>query len=338
MAESSNLPKSEKIYYSSNKYWNNYAPVIKELNIRVSGEENTNFIKHFKKLMNGRKFKKALFINCGNGWVEREFYKNNLFDEAVGVDIFEPLLEEAREKAKDMPIRYYKVDINAALFPEDNYDLVVNHAACHHITYLDKVLRKINKILTVDGYFLNYDYVGPHRNQYPFIQWYKTWELNRKLPKNMRQVLAYAYLPEMLHSDPSEAVHSELIINTTKRYFNFIVHKHLGGALAYPILTFNNNLDNIDQEQLSYWIKFVLDKDMKFTERTGISLFDYYICTPNKEILSNEKLLSIFTKEEEKREELARQNGGKYYNSTIVYKMNYMVPTLQKIKDIILRA
>jgi len=62
-----------------------------------------------------------------------------LIKEAVGVDYSENLIVDARNKAAELPLRYYVIDTNTAVFPETGYDLVVNHAAAHHIAYINKV-------------------------------------------------------------------------------------------------------------------------------------------------------------------------------------------------------
>src|SRR4029078_2762564 len=136
------------------------------------------------------------------------------FQEVVGVDYLQPLIDEAQKEAdaQKLPFRYYQMDINTVAFPESGFDLVVNHAGCHHIAYLDRVLRAVNNIMTDDGYFINYDYVGPHRNQYSFHQWNEIILLNRSLPEELQNELAYPHLPTMLATDPTEAIHSELIL------------------------------------------------------------------------------------------------------------------------------
>ena len=42
---------------------------------------------------------RALILNCGNGWVEREMVSANVMAEAVGIDYSEALLDEARQAA-----------------------------------------------------------------------------------------------------------------------------------------------------------------------------------------------------------------------------------------------
>lgn len=323
------------VYYQGH-YWNDYEFVYRTMNKRISGSEDMNWYQYFISNHAGRTFKKALFINCGNGWVEREMYRTGLFKEAVGIDYLQQLVDEAQAKAaqEKLPIRYYQLDINTGLIPEGDFDLVVNHAGCHHIAFLNKVLRKINEIMPEDGYFINFDYVGPHRNQYPYSQYNEFFLLNESLPVELRQELTYPHLPTMLSMDPTEAIHSELILEYTGRYFNIEDHKRVGGALAYPLLTFNKGMQNAEPETQAEWLKYVMDKDWSFTEKyPNTSMFDYFIGTPNKAILRDSLLMNSYQEEENKREEMASKNNGLCYDLTLLQKLFLQIEDLKVSND-----
>ena len=69
------MEQAETIYYQG-RYWNDIPLVAREINRRFTGSPDTDWpdtdwIAHFSNLTN-RVFKKALVINCGNGWVERD--------------------------------------------------------------------------------------------------------------------------------------------------------------------------------------------------------------------------------------------------------------------------
>ncbi len=309
------------VYYTGH-YWNSYSLVIEAVNRRVGGTPDKNWYEHFAGGARRRKFAKALFLNCGNGWLERQIFDScELFEEAVGIDCSEELLAEARENTGDRPLRYYAMDTNQADFPEDGYDLVVNHAAFHHIAYLDRVLRELCRLLPEDGYLINYDYVGPHRNQYPYEHWHASWLLNEQLPVHLRKDMKYPHLPTMLATDPTEAIHSELFVETLGRYFSIEEHKHAGGTLAYEILTFNDNMQQATSEEQELWIRFILDKDLEFVEATGVSYFDYIVCKPNKSALVDDTKLRQYEQEENQREESAAAAGGVYYEESLLQSL-----------------
>ena len=56
--------------YYGGVYWNSYAEVIGHINRRVSGDDDVDVWEWFHQ-QTGRTFRRALVINCGNGWVER---------------------------------------------------------------------------------------------------------------------------------------------------------------------------------------------------------------------------------------------------------------------------
>ena len=243
-----------------------------------------------------RTFERALILNCGNGWVERELLASGLIREAVGIDYGEELLQEARAAAAEngLPLTYVRANINDGVFPEGEFDLVVNHAAAHHIAAIDRVFREICRILPEDGWFVSYDYVGPHRNQYEPAAWEAAWSLNGELPASLRQDLQYPHLPTMLVTDPTEAIHSELIVETMHRYFTVSEFTPLGGALAYPLLTHNGRLfESDDPAERAAWVDRIMEADDRFlAEHPGSTLFAYFAGTPDKSVLAETERLS----------------------------------------------
>lgn len=307
------LNPNARIYYSS-VYWNSYDYVWQRLNRRISGEPHTHWFKHFHARVGYRRFKKALILCSGNGWVERELFAYGLFNEAVGVDYLDPLLAQARRAASDLPLRYYQMDINTAAFWKGGYDLVINYAAAHHIAYLDRVFRALTRLLPPDGYFVSYDYIGPHRNQYPVLQWAAVHDLNQTLPRHLQQELVYPHLPTMLRLDPTEAIHSELILPVMRRYFAIEEHHHLGGALSYPILTHNEPFHHAPASEQQVWLHYIVEADDAYLAAfPDSSLFDYVVARPYHAVLQDDQKLRAWTTEETQREQLAHEHGGVYY-------------------------
>lgn len=301
------------VYYQGS-YWNDYAYVRDRINERISGRADTPWFAQFHQLVSRRRFKKALILCCGNGWVERELWRRGLFEQGVGVDYAEPLLERARAEVGDCALRYYQMDINTAVFPEDGFDLVINYAAAHHIAHIDRVFRAIARLLPPDGYFVSFDYVGPHRNQYHAQQFNAAAALNRTLPPPVQQDLRYPHLPTMLVNDPTEAIHSELIVPVMQRYFTLIEQRQVGGALAYPLLTHNEQLSSASAAEQERCVRTVMDADGDYLEaHPHSSLFAYIVAQPNKAALSMERRLHAWTIDEQQREQAAHAMGGRYY-------------------------
>ena len=301
------------------------------MNRLATGDEEVTWQDHLLRFRSGVPFKKALILSCGNGWVEADLYFRGVIETAVGVDINDDLIQEARQRtsSNNLPFRYYKLDSNQVnMFPESGYDVVINHAALHHAAYIDRQVRAVHSILVkTGGILVNFDYTGPHRNQYDEIEWDKMIEVNeRSSPAFRKKKLRYPRLSAMLKSDPSEAIHSELIIPTSHRYFKPLWNRSVNGGIAYELLTHNENLaqfrDIVSGDlnagaEVKTHLNFVLSNDEEHARRRPNSmLFWYSIMQPKSNL--NVDLLLKWTEEERVREETAEKNGGVYYASTYV--------------------
>jgi SAM-dependent methyltransferase len=323
------MPENSTVYYKG-IYWNDYAPTREYINAAISGNGSVDWSNYFGSKVN-KSFRKALILNCGNGWVERDLHKQGLFQSAIGVDYSRELLDIAIStvESQGLPIEYFQADTNSGIFPAHQYDLVINHAAAHHITRIDRVFRALANMLSEDDLFVSFDYVGPHRNQYSVQAWSHLWELNRSLPETVKHpTLHYPHYPTMLATDPSEAVHSELIKTIFNRYFHCIEWCDLGGAIAYPLLTHNTALACASAQESDFYIRKILAEDDAFKrDHPDSSLFAFFYGKPNKSVLANSELLQSFTEEEEQRELLAQQNSGRYYEPNI---LQYLYEELER--------
>ncbi len=315
MTASFEVNENSDVYYTGT-YWNDFEVVRERINGRISGNPTRKWHEHLA-LETGRTFKRALILNCGNGWVERELVESGLIAEGVGIDYSQSLLDEAGAAAREsgLPLTYHQANINTGSFPEAEFDLVVNHAAAHHIAAIDRVFRQVCRILPEDGWFVSFDYVGPHRNQYRLDAWEEVWQLNEQIPESFRQDLEYPPVPVMLVVDPTEAVHSELILETFRRYFTEDQVTALGGAIAYPLLTHNARIFTTEDEVgRSEAIERILQVDDAFlSEHPESTLFAYFAGQPKKDVLTQVDLLARWETEEAEREQRAQDNGGEYY-------------------------
>jgi SAM-dependent methyltransferase len=307
------VPVDATQYYGG-VYWNSYADVIGYMNRRVTGDDGVDVWEWFHR-QTGRTFRRALVINCGNGWVERLLLERGFIQSAVGIDVIPELIEDARASARALPLRYEVADTNQADFPDDDFDLVVNHAAFHHVAYLDRVLRRCCELLPADGLLVNHDYVGAHRNQYGYDAWSQVHRVNQQLPERLRQKLVYPHLPTMLVTDPTEAVHSELTLAVTRRYFDLDEYRSVGGAIAYPLLTHNQAMAAAPPELQHRWISHILREDESWE---GGDLFAFYYGRPRKAALDDSATLDRWRDEEEERERQGAAADGTYYERTLL--------------------
>ena len=310
---------SSSPYYQHQRYWNALPRVIEQMNRRTSGDPAVDWMKDFRN-RRGKPFERALVLNCGSGWVERELVQIGAVKSVIATDISESLVGFARSKAREqnLPIDYVIRDANAEALPLDGVDLVVNHAACHHLANLDRVLGAIADALPDDGWFVSFDYVGAHRNQYPADQWEAAVYLNDELPEHLRSKMSYPHLQTMLASDPSEAIHSELFLDVHNRYFKPVVERPIGGWLAYLVLTGNDGLFDHLGPEADRWVERVLAADeAEVNANPGHSLFSYLIGQPRRPAPTTDQR-AAWSEEETRREDLASGNGGAYYPRTVI--------------------
>lgn len=306
----SSVNENSKVYYTG-KYWNDYPECLSIINTRLFNEDISwiEFLKK-QKLVN---FKKALILNCGNGWVERELYDNSIILNAVGVEYNQDLVNECNKNKNDRKIEYVKHDINTVNFADNSFDLIINFAACHHIRYIEKVCNNIRNWLKPDGYFIHNDYIGPQRNQYTKKQWNKMNQINNMLHLSVRKSLGYPDVIQMMIDDPTEAINSNRIIPVIYDLFNIDYHTKSGGAIAYEILTHNHKLFGINANQREHCVKKIMEKDLEYMKETGESFFHFIIARNNKEV--SEKIIDKNLAIMNSREKLADRTFGHYsYN------------------------
>ena len=310
---------AEGFQYYRGRYWNDLDRVVRTLNERATGDPELTWMEHLRD--NYGPFRHALVLNCGNGWVERDLVAKGVVASAVGVDVSDELLDQARREAAaaDLPLTYVQLDTNVADFPDEDFDLVVNHAAMHHVAYIDRVTRRICQLLAPDGVFVSWDYVGPHRNQYTAVQWEHAWTANLGLAPELRQEMRYPHMPTMLVGDPTEAVHSELIVPTIQRYFRIEHHARLGGGVAYLLLTHNDAIQGRSQDDVDDAVQAVMTADAALTDAApDTTLFAYIVARADPASLADTEVLSTWTAAEDDRERLANTSGGRYYPPTAI--------------------
>jgi len=289
-----------------------------------TGDEHIWWVEDFKKRYATKPFSNSLFLNCGNGRMEREFIDKQIVKQADAFDYSKSLLKEAEKQKGERQIHYFQADANTLNLPNKKYDLIVNVASLHHVQYINKLVYQMGRSLTNDGVLVNFDYIGPHRNLYPHSQWQMIKKINNALPDIIHHdKLLYPSVPVMLKEDPTEAIHSELIIETIKRYFTIIERHDTGGGIAYPLFTHNVKIHN---KGIHSEIIKVLKLDQENTLKSTIPvLFSYFIAKPNQQLLSDKQLFAYNQKREDKREKVAQFFGGVYRIQDFMALIIYMV-------------
>lgn len=301
------------VYYQG-QYWNDLPEVLAYMSESFTGDPTKWWVADFKDRYCRQPFDHGLFLNCGNGWVEREFLDQGLVTRATAFDYSSELLRQAEQNKGNRPIYYFRTDCNWLALQPDQFDLVVNVAAMHHVQYLDRMCRIICQSIRQGGIFVNYDYIGPSRNQYSLGHWLRIWRANQSLPLAVRKPrLRRPHLPTMLVTDPTEAIHASLIVETISRYFSMVERHDTGGGIAYTILTHNPRLGDAPPDLVKRHVLRLLAIDCEATRDGRVPpLFSYFLCRPDKAVLGDKQQLRMWEDDENRREAWAAGHGGVY--------------------------
>jgi len=312
-APKTTVNENSAIYYSG-QYWNSLPQVLAYMSEDFTGDPVKWWATDFRDRFCSEPLGSALVVNCGNGWVERELVDRGMVTTVTAFDYSWDLLCEAARECGSRAIHYVRADANTVSFAPDSFDVIFNVAALHHVQYIDRLCRVLCGALKPSGVFVNFDYIGPHRNQYSRRHWRRITRVNRRLPAAVRkQPLRRAHIPTMLSTDPTEAIHSELILATVARYFDIFERHDTGGGIAYELLTDNPSLHALGPEAADPYVRELLAWDRHYTVRGQVPpLFSYFLARPRKDVLRDTARLCSFQDEEDRREARAQSRGGVY--------------------------
>lgn len=96
---------------------------------------------------------RVLDLGCGYGW-HCKYAVEHGAAEALGLDLSEKMIAEARARNADPRIRYEVCGIAEYSYPAGYYDLVVSNLALHYLADLDDIYRKVFSTLRPGGVFL----------------------------------------------------------------------------------------------------------------------------------------------------------------------------------------
>jgi len=283
LSESEEAKSLKEYTHYSDKYWNDLEIVVKYKNKLATGNENVSWVgdilTRFKEYL---PFNDVLIVGCGNGWLERQLYDLGIGKHFDAFDMSEKYIDEAKELKQSRAIDYFLDDINSMSKIEDEkYDAVFNFAVLHHAAEVDNALKKLAKCLKTNGLMFNEEYVGPARNQYSDQHLKYMLEIMSDLPEKFRSKVGFLRPPlANFRVEPSEAIHSDLILPLIPKYFDIVYQRNLNGGIAYQIL--HNNIDEFEDTgnpESEKWLDYLLRYDVKLTEEDKVPvLFWYGVC------------------------------------------------------------
>ncbi len=313
------LPSTSNLQdHYRDRYWNDLPGVLAYLCHRATGDAGLWWMDYIKRQYAATPRKRGLIIGCGNGWVERDLFDRGIVEHLEAFDVADHYLAQAEKARGSRPIDYFRCDFES-FAPKHQYDLIVNVAALHHAKHLYAFLHRLAPALSCNGIFVNWDYTGPSRNQYPSRQVRFMREVNASLPPRFRTCHQLRpSLHTLLTGDPTEAVHSSEILKAVKMYFEFVECNELGGGIAYQILWNNLREFEANDPEAKNVLQQLLSADEEHTRNGNVpSLFSFFICKPRKAPRATALLHTLVR--EPLREQLAARMGGLYLSEIITY-------------------
>jgi len=289
LSESEEAKSLKEYTHYSDKYWNDLEIVVKYKNKLATGNENVSWIgdilTRFKEYL---PFDDVLIVGCGNGWLERQLYDLGIGKHFDAFDMSEKYINEAKELKQSRTIDYFLDDINfMSKIEDEKYDAVFNFAVLHHAEEVDNALKKLAKCLKTNGLMFNEEYVGPARNQYSDQHLKHMLEVMSDLPEKFRTKVKFLRPPlENFRVEPSEAIHSDLILPLIPKYFDIVYQRNLNGGIAYQLL--HNNIQEFEDDSNTEsvkWLEYLLKQDVVYTDDGRVPiLFWYGVCKPKTEL------------------------------------------------------
>lgn len=104
-------------------------------------------------LLPGFTGKRVLDLGCGFGW-HCVYAVEQGASEALGIDLSEKMLAEARKRNTSPRITYRRMAIEDFDFLPETYDVVISSLAFHYLESFDAICRNIHTCLTPGGVFV----------------------------------------------------------------------------------------------------------------------------------------------------------------------------------------
>ncbi|MDP2104584.1 MAG: class I SAM-dependent methyltransferase, partial [Desulfobulbaceae bacterium] len=213
-----------------------------------------------------------------NGRIERELFDVGVALEFDAFDYSDDYLDQARALQGNRPVTYFKSTFET-LRLKKQYDLIINVAALHHCACLESLLERLANALQPDGLFVNWDYVGPNRNQYSAEHLHELMAFNNSFPARFmtKHPLQFG-IDTFIRGDITEAVRAADVISTFEHFFEVVERRDLGGGIAYQLLWNNVEEFSKNDPEAKALLKQIIDHDRSQTKKRRVpTLFAFFI-------------------------------------------------------------
>ncbi len=295
----------------ADQYWNDLPRVLSHLSKRATGDAALWWMDYFKRRYATPPRKRALVFGCGTGWVERDLFDRGVAARFDAFDASPAYLSIAEKERGERPISYRNANFDDYV-QEHAYDLIVNVASLHHVRYLYRMVHQLAGALEPDGLFVQWEYIGPSRNQYADQHLKLMTAIKQALPQRFRTPHPLRHeIATFLSGDPTEAVHASDIMDALRTELDVVEHKILGGGIAYQLLW--NNIEEFrkDDAEARSVLDWLLVLDEVMTDQGLVPpLFAFTICRPKARRRLGPPVQRLLL--EPAREKVASALGGRY--------------------------
>lgn len=229
--------------------WGECAAVARNIQVRCSGKPGIDWISDCEQFMGHlARPRSALSLGCGFGQVDRIFRQRDIVQHILGIDVAQGAIAGAGKAARDAGLQgleYRVVDLDVQDLPESEFDVVICHAALHHVFQIERVLGQVSRCLRPGGIFVLNEYVGPSQMQWPKPHVELAEALLKMIPRAHRKQIRFeGYkdavmrlpLSTMNSSDPSESIRSHEIVPLVAARFIIVKARGFGGTLLMQLL------------------------------------------------------------------------------------------------------
>ena len=213
-----------------------------------------------KSISNNTKYNTAISIGCGNGSKEMNLIEGGIVKHFDLYELSEKAIEigkaDAKERGLSENISFHLGDAFKLVDKNLRYDFVYWDNALHHMPDVDFAIRWSKDVLSENGCFFMFDYIGPSRFQWSDKQMSLLKEILESVDDTYflipdsdfmwKKEAKRSTLEEMMNADPSEAADSDNIVPAFHKYFPTGVLIPLGG-LVY-VLGLDGIIINISEE------------------------------------------------------------------------------------------
>lgn len=135
--------------YDDELFFNRY----KQMSRSIMGLKGAGEWHVLQKMLPDFKGKRVLDLGCGFGWHCQYAIEQGAVS-AVGVDLSEKMLSEARKHHSDPSIEYFRMAIEDYDFVPDSFEIVISSLTFHYLEFFGEICLKVNRCLTPGGVFV----------------------------------------------------------------------------------------------------------------------------------------------------------------------------------------